>query len=199
MSAITNLDALLKKHKSSLLLSPVPQLVVPGILNAIECITLDVISKFLFGDPLAIALCEAVVPPHRSVIKTRTTTISIQPRYRSSTNVIGGISFQDSADKSIYGCTPLPESKFVRNHCGYIYVRQTGSYTFTLGEVDAATFIRVGSTAYSKWTVANADAKALYDNGPARGIYTINLREGYYYAFRIFTTRVRVSPTSTST
>lgn len=124
---------------------------------------------------------------------------SIQPRYRSSTNVIGGISFQDSADKSIYGCTPLPESKFVRNHCGYIYVRQTGSYTFTLGEVDAATFIRVGSTAYSKWTVANADAKALYDNGPARGIYTINLREGYYYAFRIFTTRVRVSPTSTST
>lgn len=111
---------------------------------------------------------------------------SIQPRYRSSTNVIGGISFQDSADKSIYGCTPLPESKFVRNHRGYIYVRQTGSYTFTLGEVDAATFIRVGSTAYSKWTVANADAEALYDNGPARGIYTINLREGYYYAFRIF-------------
>lgn len=111
---------------------------------------------------------------------------SIQPRYQSSTNVIGGISFQDSADKSVYGSPPLPESNFVLNHRGYIYARQTGPYTFTLNKVDDAAFIWVGPAAYSGWTAANANAKAIYDNGPAQGTYTINLREGRYYPFRIF-------------
>ncbi|KAL7792081.1 GLEYA domain-containing protein [Trichoderma ceciliae] len=110
---------------------------------------------------------------------------TIQPDYESFTNIIGGISFQDSAPKSIYGSPPLPESNFILNHRGYIYARQTGTYTFTLNQVDDAAFIWVGSEAYSGWTGGNADAKALYNNGPAKGTYTINLREGRYYAFRI--------------
>ncbi|EHK24204.1 uncharacterized protein TRIVIDRAFT_61010 [Trichoderma virens Gv29-8] len=111
---------------------------------------------------------------------------TIQPDYQNVTNVIGGISFQDSAPKSIYGSPPLPESDFVLNHRGYIYARETGTYTFTLNLVDDAAFIWVGAAAYSGWTAANADAKAVYDNGPATGTYTVNLQEGQYYPFRIF-------------
>lgn len=110
----------------------------------------------------------------------------IQPRYQSTTNVIGGISFHDSADKSIYGSPPLPESNFVLDHRGYIYARQTGTYTFTVNEVDDAAFIWVGGAAYSGWTAANANLKVLYDNGPKQGSYTVSLREGIYYPFRIF-------------
>ncbi|RFU75047.1 flocculation flo9 [Trichoderma arundinaceum] len=110
---------------------------------------------------------------------------TIQPEYESFTNIIGGISFQDSAPKSIYGSPPLSESDFVLNHRGYIFARETGPYTFTLNKVDDAAFIWVGPEAYSGWTGANADAKAVYSDGPGQGRYTINLREGRYYAFRI--------------
>ncbi|PON22165.1 hypothetical protein TGAM01_v209039, partial [Trichoderma gamsii] len=109
-----------------------------------------------------------------------------QPRYQSSTNVIGGISFQDGADKSVYGSPPLPESNFVLNHRGYIYARQTGTYTFTLTRVDDAAFVWVGAAAYSGWTAANANLKVVYNNGPAQGTYSVNLQEGRYYPFRIF-------------
>lgn len=109
-----------------------------------------------------------------------------QPRYQATTNVIGGISFHDPADKSIYGSPPLPELNFVLNHRGYIYARQTGNYTFTVNKVDDAAFIWVGGAAYAGWTAANANLKVLYDNGPSQGSYTVNLREGIYYPFRIF-------------
>ncbi|KAL7912505.1 GLEYA domain-containing protein [Trichoderma velutinum] len=110
---------------------------------------------------------------------------TIQPDYQNVTNVIGGISFQDSAPKSVYGSPPLSESDFVLNHRGYIYARETGTYTFTLNLVDDAAYIWVGPEAYSGWTGANADAKAVYSDGPATGTYTVNLREGRYYPFRI--------------
>ncbi|KAL7929703.1 GLEYA domain-containing protein [Trichoderma chlorosporum] len=111
---------------------------------------------------------------------------TIQPEYQNVTNIIGGISFQDSAPKSVYGSPPLPESDFVLNHRGYIYARETGTYTFSLNLVDDAAFIWVGPKAYSGWTAANADAQAVYNDGPASGTFTINLQEGRYYAFRIF-------------
>ncbi|KAL7949749.1 GLEYA domain-containing protein [Trichoderma barbatum] len=110
---------------------------------------------------------------------------TIQPEYESITNIIGGISFQDSAPKSVYGSPPLSESDFILNHRGYIYARQTGPYTFTLNQVDDAAFIWVGPEAYSGWTGANVDAEAVYDDGPAQDTYTINLQEGRYYPFRI--------------
>ncbi len=105
--------------------------------------------------------------------------------YQGVTNVIGGISFQDSAPKSIYGSPPLPESDFVLNHHGYIYARQTGTYTFTLNLVDDAAYIWLGPEAYSGWTGDNADLKAVYNNGPATGTFTADLLEGQYYPFRI--------------
>ncbi|KAL6793278.1 GLEYA domain-containing protein [Trichoderma sp. SZMC 28013] len=110
---------------------------------------------------------------------------TVQPDYQNVTNVIGGISFQDSAPKSVYGSPPLPESDFVLNHHGYIYARQTGTYTFTLNLVDDAAYIWIGPEAYSGWTGANADLKAVYNNGPATGTYTVDLQEGQYYPFRI--------------
>ncbi|KAL6880744.1 GLEYA domain-containing protein [Trichoderma novae-zelandiae] len=110
---------------------------------------------------------------------------TIQPEYESATNIIGGISFQDSSPKSIYGSPPLSESDFILNHRGYIYARQTGTYTFNLNQVDDAAFIWVGPEAYSGWTGANADAKAVYANGPAQGTFTVDLAEGQYYPFRI--------------
>ncbi|PNP54655.1 hypothetical protein THARTR1_05212 [Trichoderma harzianum] len=110
---------------------------------------------------------------------------TIQPEYQNATNIIGGISFQDSAPKSIYGSPPLSESDFVLNHRGYIYARQTGTYTFTLNLLDDAAYIWIGPEAYSGWTGANADARAVYNNGPATETYTVNLQEGQYYPFRI--------------
>ncbi|KAL6801580.1 GLEYA domain-containing protein [Trichoderma sp. SZMC 28012] len=110
---------------------------------------------------------------------------TIQPEYQGVTNVIGGISFQDSAPKSIYGSPPLSESDFVLNHHGYIYARQTGTYTFTLNLVDDAAYIWIGPEAYSGWTGDNADLKAVYNNGPATGTFTADLQEGQYYPFRI--------------
>ncbi|KAM0486350.1 hypothetical protein ACHAPX_001056 [Trichoderma viride] len=332
----SSLAALALALSTSAVASPEPQLLVPGILDTVACIAVDVIAELIIGDPLAIAFCEAVVPPTKSVIKTsfttvvrpttvtatittnnrrptitlstivtttsslctakplptpfkrhylppipncvaqfptpdvtkacsclslpiptttttRTVTINpvvtqtttvgpiavvdavvtistitrtqtvracpaptlcgnqgidfayytktvggeftdfhpeaykfLRPRYQSSTNVIGGISFQDGADKSIYGSPPLPESNFVLNHRGYIYARQTGTYTFTLNKVDDAAFVWVGAAAFSGWTAANANLKVVYNNGPAQGTYSVNLQEGRYYPFRIF-------------
>ncbi|UKZ58746.1 uncharacterized protein TrAtP1_000071 [Trichoderma atroviride] len=333
----SSLAALALTLSTSAVASPEPQLLVPGIIDTVECIAVNVIAELIIGDPLAIAFCEAVVPPTKSVIKTsfttvvtpttvtatisnnnrirptitsrtivtttsslctpkpfptpfkrhhlppipnrvaqfptpdvtkacsclslpiptttvtRTVTINpviaetktvgstgildpvvttstitrtqtvracpaptlcgnqgiefayyaktvggefsdfhpeayklLQPRYQATTNCIGGISFQDSADKSIYGSPPLPESNFVLNHRGYIYARQTGAYTFTLDKVDDAAFLWVGGVAFSGWAAANANLKVVYNNGPAQGTYTVNLQEGRYYPFRIF-------------
>ncbi|KAF3069275.1 hypothetical protein CFAM422_007397 [Trichoderma lentiforme] len=110
---------------------------------------------------------------------------TIQPEYQGVTNVIGGISFQDSAPKSVYGSPPLSESDFVLNYRGYIYARQTGTYTFTLNLVDDAAYIWIGPEAYSGWTGDNADLKAVYNNGPVTGTFTADLQEGQYYPFRI--------------
>lgn len=71
----SSLAALALTLSTSAVASPAPQLVVPGILDTVECIAVNVIAELLIGDPLAIAFCEAVAPPQKSVIKTRTTTI----------------------------------------------------------------------------------------------------------------------------
>jgi hypothetical protein len=71
----SSLAALALVLSTSAVASPEPQLLVPTILDTVECIALDVISELLIGDPLAIAYCEIVAPPTKSVIKTRTTTI----------------------------------------------------------------------------------------------------------------------------
>lgn len=74
-SSLAALAALALTLSTSAVASPAPQLLVPGILDTVECIAVNVIAELLLGDPLAIAFCEAVVPPHKSVIKTRITTI----------------------------------------------------------------------------------------------------------------------------
>ncbi|KAK4066059.1 uncharacterized protein Triagg1_8368 [Trichoderma aggressivum f. europaeum] len=334
--SFSSLAAVALTLSTSVVASPTPQLVVPGIIDTATCLAVNVITQLLIGDPLAIAFCAAVVPLH-SVIRSRTTTIvrpttvtltttnssavrptitsrvivtvtsssctasptpfeldngiyippipecvtqfptldvteacscidlptptftstrtvfvsptititstvgplgrgppvvttststqtittracpapsscgnqgiefayynrtvggdfadwrpeeykTIHPEYQNVANIIDGISFQDGAPKSVYGSPPLSESDFVLNHHGYIYARQTGTYTFTLNQVDDAAYIWIGPEAYSGWTGANADLKAVYNNGPATGTYTVNFREGQYYPFRI--------------
>lgn len=75
--AIISLAALALTLSTSAVASPEPQLLVPGVLDTVECIAVDVIAELILGDPLAIAFCEVVAPPHKSVIKTRITTVVI--------------------------------------------------------------------------------------------------------------------------
>jgi hypothetical protein len=71
----SSLAALALALSTSAVASPEPQLLVPGILDTVACIAVDVIAELIIGDPLAIAFCEAVVPPTKSVIKTSFTTV----------------------------------------------------------------------------------------------------------------------------
>ncbi|KAH0494622.1 hypothetical protein TgHK011_001238 [Trichoderma gracile] len=109
----------------------------------------------------------------------------VQPEYMSTTDIIGGINFQDSALKSIHGSPLLSASGFILNRRGYIYAPQTGTYTFNLNQVDDAVAIWVGPEAYIGWTGANADHRVVYDNGASQGTFTVDLTEGQYYPFRI--------------
>ncbi|KAJ4859343.1 GLEYA domain-containing protein [Trichoderma breve] len=151
--------------------------------------------------------CSCIDLPTPTVTSTRTVVVSptititkttIQPEYQGVTNVIGGISFQDSAPKSVYGSPPLSESDFALNHRGYIYARQTGTYTFTLNLVDDAAYIWIGPEACSGWTGDNADLKAVYNNGPATGTFTPTFKKASTILSVSSTVRDLALPSSTS-
>ncbi|KAK1245582.1 hypothetical protein MKX08_005211 [Trichoderma sp. CBMAI-0020] len=71
----SSLAALALTLSTSAVASPEPQLLVPGIADTVECIAVNAIAELIIGDPLAIAFCEAIVPPTKSVIKTSFTTV----------------------------------------------------------------------------------------------------------------------------
>ncbi|KAL7921889.1 hypothetical protein ACQKWADRAFT_313678 [Trichoderma austrokoningii] len=71
----SSLAALALALSTSAVASPDPQLLVPGIPDVVECIAVNAIAELILEDPVAIAFCEAVVPPHKSIIKTSITAV----------------------------------------------------------------------------------------------------------------------------
>lgn len=88
-------------------------------------------------------------------------------------------------DLSIYGSSQTFRSAyFTLNHVGYIFAQVTGTYTFTLSNVDDIVFLWHGDKAISGWTRDNADVTAIYSVLPTSA-GTVDLVQGQYLPFRI--------------
>ncbi|KAK5988125.1 hypothetical protein PT974_12265 [Cladobotryum mycophilum] len=109
---------------------------------------------------------------------------TVHPIASGVTNTISGIDYPGgTANQSIYGSVPLAPDFFVLNHRGYIYAQKTGTYKFTVSDVDDIVLVWITSFAYSGWTRANADKVVPY--ATRRGEFTVNLQAGKYYPVRI--------------
>ncbi|KAI1105830.1 GLEYA domain-containing protein [Jackrogersella minutella] len=100
------------------------------------------------------------------------------PDHTGTLSNLGGIA---NSDLSAYGSS-IPSTEFVLNHRGYLFVPQTGTYTFSHGRVDDGLVLWVGSPAYQGWTRANADFAAAYGTGA--GSATVDLVAGDYVPIR---------------
>lgn len=83
----------------------------------------------------------------------------------------------------IYGSGPMLTQDFAIQHRGYLYARQTGTYTFYNVVVGDAAWLWIGQTAYSGYTRANV---ALFDYAHSGAkSYTQTLTAGTYYPIRL--------------
>ncbi|KAI5196673.1 hypothetical protein E4T39_07676 [Aureobasidium subglaciale] len=114
-----------------------------------------------------------------TVIKSET------PDYQSTATVAGGLNQNTVSDISIYGSSQTFHSDFFTlNHVGYIFAQNTGTYTFTLGNVDDIVLLWLGDTAVRGWTRGNANALAIYSSQPTASA-SIDLVQGQYLPFRV--------------
>ncbi|KAH0498631.1 hypothetical protein TgHK011_005876 [Trichoderma gracile] len=88
------------------------------------------------------------------------------PLYVGTTSYVGGLYGQGSAETT----GPIYDSSrafaldfFALNHHAYIYACEAGTYTVDIPYSNDAVYLWTGAKAYSGWTAANADAKALYN------------------------------------
>ncbi|KAI1765274.1 GLEYA domain-containing protein [Hypoxylon sp. FL1150] len=101
------------------------------------------------------------------VYKTQIPVYKTQiPVYVGTTPWIGGhLGYTDAGlDTTIfYGSSPqLNSTYFALNHHAYLYACEPGTYQFDVSLVDDVVLAWVGDAAYSGWTDANADAKAVW-------------------------------------
>lgn len=107
------------------------------------------------------------------------------PVYESTASVCGGLNLDYVTELSIYGSSQTFNSEyFSLNHVGYIFAQVTGTYTFTLSNVDDIVFLWHGDKAISGWTRGNADVTAIYSVLPTSS-GTVDLVQGQYLPFRI--------------
>ncbi|MCJ1442278.1 MAG: hypothetical protein MMC23_002771 [Stictis urceolatum] len=92
---------------------------------------------------------------------------------------------------SIYNSTTaVPGDYFAINHVGYLYTCKAGSYNFFLNEINDAAYFWWGDTAYSGYTLANANATGIrtitgYPVPADLSFNTPNLVAGSITPFRI--------------
>ncbi|KAK6500071.1 hypothetical protein TWF481_010429 [Arthrobotrys musiformis] len=109
--------------------------------------------------------------------------------FKTAPNVLNGTTTKlgiVDGTNLIYGQS-VPKMDYTAiNHRGYIYARQSGSYTFNAPATDDITFVWVGASAYSGFTRANANIEQGYisSGAPAKD-YTVSLTAGNYYPIRI--------------
>ena len=111
-----------------------------------------------------------------------------EPLYTSTTSSIGGIDYpNDSSVVSIYGSpTDLSTGFFVLNHRGYIFAQQTGTYVFTVSnvdDVDDVVSLWLGDQGYTGWKRDNDDLDVSITGASAS--YSYQMMAGQYTAVRI--------------
>ncbi|KAI1401094.1 GLEYA domain-containing protein [Hypoxylon fuscum] len=117
------------------------------------------------------------------------------PVYSDATPWIGGHLGYTEANPdttTFYGSsTQLNSTYFVLNHHAYLYACESGSWQFDITYVDDVVFAWVGDAAYSGWTDANANAKAVWtfvgEPGTHWGTasFTQELDGGRFYPMRL--------------
>ncbi|KAI0197386.1 GLEYA domain-containing protein [Xylaria flabelliformis] len=91
------------------------------------------------------------------VFKTKT------PTYTGVTPFIGGLSALGASDGKIYNSTStLNSTYFVLNQHAYLWACEKGTWQFDISGVDDLVLAWVGDVAYSGWTDANANARAVW-------------------------------------
>jgi hypothetical protein len=91
-----------------------------------------------------------------------------------------------SGNYKIYDDSPIVALSYLAiNHRGYLFARDTGTYTFSCPYSDDITFLWIGSSALSGWGRTNAALEQDYSGGTSTKTYTVVLTQGFYYPFRI--------------
>jgi len=78
------------------------------------------------------------------------------PISHGSTSFLGSMGFSPSRLVSIYGSPSFNSEYFAVEQVGYIHAPQTGTYTFSLYNVDDVAMLWTGDTAYSGWNNDNS-------------------------------------------
>ena len=87
-------------------------------------------------------------------------------------------------EKNIYGNAPKDPAYVTLNHRGYIFVQQSGDYTFTIPAADDIVLLWVGPAAYSGYNRTNANLVQTYP-GSTTVTYKGKFSQGDYVPFRI--------------
>lgn len=109
---------------------------------------------------------------------------TVQPGMSGVAGSAAGFSYScpsTSSTVNLYGYTTNC-NYLVLNYRGYLYASQSGSFTFTVGDVDDFVEIWVGSIAYSGWTRANADAEYTLNDS---GSFSFDATAGEYVPIRV--------------
>lgn len=77
----------------------------------------------------------------------------------------------------------VSDNFFVVDHRGYIHVDLTGTYTFTISDIDDVVYIWYGDLAISGWTKANSWSSSI--NSPNQNPLQITLAQGSITLIRI--------------
>ncbi|KAK1253914.1 hypothetical protein MKX07_001991 [Trichoderma sp. CBMAI-0711] len=115
------------------------------------------------------------------------------PVYVGTTSYVGGLYGQSSTEMTgpIYDSSRVSFALdyFALNHHAYIYACERGTYTVDIPYANDAVYLWTGAKAYSGWTDANADAKALYDQPDhiaGRASFRFSVPAGTYVPVRFF-------------
>ncbi|ODQ50619.1 hypothetical protein SAICODRAFT_46808, partial [Saitoella complicata NRRL Y-17804] len=111
---------------------------------------------------------------------------TVQPWYTGTTTFLG-FENGDTYSYSLYGAPARNTDYIALNHRGYLFARQTGTYTFITPDSDDITIFWLGPQAFSGYTRQNANILQPYNFEGADSHVTaqIDLVEGQYYPFRI--------------
>ncbi|KAL3421644.1 cell surface parotein [Phlyctema vagabunda] len=94
-----------------------------------------------------------------------------------------------TANNYIYGTGPRTLDKTGVNHRGYLFAKQSGTYSFNMPTSDDITMLWVGSNAYGpSYTRASANIVQLYNSSAGAAppfVYSLYLDQGQYVPFRV--------------
>lgn len=101
-----------------------------------------------------------------------------------------GFNYADTMNLiKVYGKGNYPSSVYIINHRGFLFVPESGTYTFTINAIDDLMYIWLGAVAYSGWN--RLDALQTANSNPANNVaggpasFSQVLQAGTYLPIRI--------------